>query len=61
MNDKEALLRRIHSLDFALWELHIFLDTHPANQQALQKFAELTEKRITLAEEFEEKFGPTAE
>ena len=29
MSEKEALRRRIYAAEFASWELHLFLDTHP--------------------------------
>ena len=29
MNEQERLLLRIRAMQFAQWELHIFLDTHP--------------------------------
>ena len=45
-------------MDFAIWELHIFLDTHPNNRRALKTYNDYVEKRMILAEEYEEKFGP---
>ena len=52
------LLRKINALDFALWELHIFLDTHPCNQEALRKHEDLNQKRMVLVEQYEEQYGP---
>ena len=37
MNEQERLLRKIRSHQFAMWELHIFLDTHPNDCKAAQK------------------------
>lgn len=58
MNEKEMLLRRLSALDFAIWELHIFLNTHPNNTQALKQYNDYNEKRMVLQEEYEQKFGP---
>jgi hypothetical protein len=58
MSEQEMMLRRINALDFALWELHIFLDTHPCNQEALVKYDDLSQKRMILAEQYEEQYGP---
>ena len=61
MSDQEMLLRKINAIDFALWELHIFLDTHPCDQMALAKHSDLSQKRIILAERYEEQYGPLEE
>ncbi len=58
MSEKEKMLRRLGAMDFAIWELHIFLDTHPNNRRALKTYNDYVEKRMILAEEYEEKFGP---
>ena len=31
------MLRRLSSLKFAMWELHVFLDTHPGKCEAARK------------------------
>ena len=31
MNEQERLMRQINATQFAAWELHVFLDTHPGN------------------------------
>ena len=40
MNNREELLNQIASFDFAIVELHLFLDTHPNNSSAAAKFYE---------------------
>ena len=35
MNDREMLLRKLSGAQFALWETHLFLDTHPYDANAL--------------------------
>ena len=35
MNSREKLLRSLSSVQFALWELHLYLNTHPNDLSAL--------------------------
>ncbi len=58
MNEREMLLRRLSSAQFAAWEMHIFLDTHPDDQQAIASYQKYHEKAQALIKEFEEKYGP---
>ncbi len=61
MSEKEALRRRIYAVEFASWELHLFLDTHPNNSEASKKLDEYRERARMLRKEYEEKFGPIGE
>ena len=45
-------------MQFAAWELHLFLDTHPDNAEALRKQQEYTEKTNALIAEYEANYGP---
>lgn len=58
MTDREALKRKISMAQFAAFELHLFLNTHPDNQEALEKFRKYSEKTETLTKEFEANYGP---
>lgn len=51
------LKRRINSLAFACWELHLFLDSHPENCEAAQKMTEYKSMIDKLTAEYEEKYG----
>lgn len=58
MNERDMLLRKLSSAQFAAWELKMFLDTHPCDQRArisAQKYQDLRER---LTKEYEEKYGP---
>ncbi|GHV25015.1 spore coat protein CotJB [Clostridia bacterium] len=57
MTDREKMMRRIASTDFAITELHLFLDTHPEADDMRQKLNYYKEKSETLKQEFEEKYG----
>jgi spore coat protein JB len=59
--DDEAYCRDLLELqrtDFALVELTLYLDTHPADMQAVQQFNQLSQRRRQIASEFEMKYGP---
>ena len=57
-SEREKSLQALSAVQFMAWELHLYLDTHPNDKNAmrrLQKYA--AEYRARLAD-FEEKFGP---
>lgn len=58
MSERERLLRQISMVDFAILELHMFLDTHPNDSNAATKLDEYQTKSEILTREFESKFGP---
>jgi spore coat protein JB len=58
MDEKDMLMRKIRAVDFALWETHLFLDTHPDDTEALALNAKYKKRRDTLVSEYESKFGP---
>jgi spore coat protein JB len=51
-------LVELQKVDFALVELSLYLDTHPAEMQAVQQFNQLVQQRQQLANAFEMKYGP---
>ena len=58
MSERERLIRRIAAIDFALVELHLFLDSHPNNTEVANKLDEYQMKSDELRSQYEEKFGP---
>lgn len=58
MNEREKLLKRIAAEDFAVIELHMFMDSHPNNKEAAMKLKEHDMKSQMLRKEFEETYGP---
>ena len=61
MNERQRMLRRLSSLKFPQWDLHIFLDTHPGNCEAARKLEDYQKKIDELTRQYEEKFGPVHE
>lgn len=52
------LLKDLQMHDFALLELSLFLNTHPADMPSLQQFNQLVQKRQRIAANFEQLYGP---
>ncbi len=55
--DKCKLLREISAVEFAAWELHLYLDTHVCDEKALDMKKKYSKRAKELREEYEEKFG----
>lgn len=58
MNDRELMLRRLSGAQFALWETHMYLDTHPYDSNALAAKKKYNKKYQVLLAEYTEKYGP---
>lgn len=56
--ERRRLLREIGKLDFIILELNLYLDTHPLDQQALDKYRRFMLIKNQLCNEYAEKFGP---
>ena len=57
MNERDKLLEMLSAAEFACWEMHLFLDTHPADEKALAAEREYAEKAKLLRAEYEQRFG----
>jgi spore coat protein JB len=55
---KDKLLRRLSAMQFAMWEMREFLDTHPNCPDAKALYNAYKEKYDTLAKEYEARFAP---
>lgn len=58
MNNRRDLLYRLQAADFAAYDLHLYLDTHPCCQSALTLYHEKLEEAKALRKEYEKKYGP---
>ncbi len=58
MSEREMMLRRLSSIQFAMFELHLFLDTHPGDREAAKKYEDLMAQADALKAEYEAKYGP---
>lgn len=58
MSDMKNLSTNLSAVQFAMWELHLYLDTHPEDISALKLYNKYEEKYFALKDEFESKYGP---
>lgn len=57
-SSREMLLRRINEVSFAVNDIHLFLDTHPDCQEALEFFRRNLEARKEALAEYARLYGP---
>lgn len=53
-----SLLYQLSAADFAMWELHLYLDTHPCDEEAKSLLKEYSVKASKLRNEYERMYGP---
>jgi len=57
-SERYNLLRQVMALDFYLVELNLYLDTHPADQRAIQLFNTAMANARIAREAYERQCGP---
>ena len=69
MNKREAAMLKLQGAKFALWELHLYLDTHPEDEKAyldmyledlesIAAYKRYAAKYAMMKHEYEEQYGP---
>lgn len=58
MSDRHTLLKEINEVSFAINDVTLYLDTHPTDQNALNYFNEMLQRRKTAMKEYETQFEP---
>lgn len=58
MNQKQHDMLRLSAVQFAAWELHMYLDTHPQDKAAKEKYFKYDKEYKMLLEEYEKMYGP---
>jgi spore coat protein JB len=56
-NEKFELLAQITALDFSIIDLHLYLNTHPMDHDALERYNSLVAKCKMLRENYEHCYG----
>lgn len=56
--NREKLLHDIMSLNFAVNDLVLYLDTHPCDKRAICMHNEYSKKAVALIEEYQKLYGP---
>ncbi|KYO64787.1 spore coat protein CotJB [Thermovenabulum gondwanense] len=51
-------LKNIMAVDFAVWELSLFLDTHPDERRAIEDHNKYVRLSYQLKNEYESTYGP---
>lgn len=55
---RASLLHEIMSLNFAINDLVLYLDTHPTDSRAINMHSEYSEKVIELTQKYQRLYGP---
>lgn len=58
MTGKNAMLKKLSATQFTLWEMHLYLDTHPWDLQMVEAHNKAALKYKALLNEYEENFCP---
>lgn len=56
--ERDEILNNLTVLDFMAVDLHLYLDTHPEDEEAIEKYNEIIRKADAVRYEYESKFGP---
>ena len=55
---RDVLLEKLTALDFAATDLHLYLDTHPCDTEAIENYNHVVTEAKKAREEYEKRFGP---
>lgn len=58
MCDREILLKKISEMQFAAFDLHLYLDSHPNCRCALAQYKKYIAATKQLMNEYEMRYGP---
>ena len=58
MECKNDKLKNLMSLDFKLYDLQLYLNTHPDDIEAIEAYRELAEEAEMAKKKYEEEYGP---
>ena len=56
MTDREMMLRQIATVDFAIVELNLYLDTHPSDQEVNSKLNDYKKQSEELRNRYQEMY-----
>lgn len=54
---RDELLKRLSAIDFYLIDLHLYLNTHPEDAEALKIYNEMIMEAKALREEYQQSYG----
>ncbi len=56
--DRCEAMKKVMEADFVAYELQLFLDTHPEDAQAMEKYTEAVKCATSARRDYETNFGP---
>ena len=56
--DRQNILKQITIMDFMATDLHLYLNTHPNDTEAMEMYNDTVAKAAQTRKEYEERFGP---
>ena len=56
--NRESIKYRFMAVRFMIWDLHLYLDTHPDDTQAAGLLQQYASQYSELLREYEQKYGP---
>lgn len=58
MNERNMMLRNLSAIAFCMYDLQLFLNTHPTDANAIMLFSQYRQKYLAAAAEYERRYGP---
>lgn len=58
MSEREILMKKIASVDFAVKDLNLYMDSHPNDMSVSKLLQKYQEKSKVLRKQYEEMYGP---
>lgn len=58
MKERDSLLKKVQMYQFCLFDIHLYLDSHPFCKEALEYYKKYSELSKEANREYTEKFGP---
>ena len=55
---RQEMLRKLSSVSFAMFDLHLYLDTHPRDSKAMSLYNRYEQRMIQIKSDFEKLYGP---
>ncbi|MHB1314497.1 MAG: spore coat protein CotJB [Christensenellales bacterium] len=56
--NRDELLKRISAADFYILDLHLYLNTHPDDREAIEKYNAMVMEARELKDMYEKMYGP---
>lgn len=55
--NRDEMLKRLSALDFYIIDLHLYLNTHPNDRDAIMKYNAVVKEANALRQEYQEQYG----